>query len=455
MTGDTAAAPVPVIKPRDGIDDDLLEIGRRYWRLEGFDSESGRPRWSEAAGNIDCSPWGFGARKAYVVAAAAVRAIAPDHTCPQCGNELALTSRTALDKIAVGEQPGVCADCDESLQEQAARVLDPRRLRKAREQHDLQSRRQYGQQLRTEWHRDQHAVVRNTYEATWLADQAIPSASVRTELIALALLRYAPSPAPLGPVREWIDPLYPSATKQGHCVAEVLQAGLIKIHPDSSVNSFVWEPTTFDEALSQIDPNSHISGPTLTGRYYAQWATHFTPYGHSLETAAAAVRDHLASRLDPAAMTASRQQHLVEVAVEVLVEETIRYFEHLLDEHHLPEVPDNHRDKLVEAAHEVARVRPLSELYNLAWRSARDAAAAAQRNPQALKANMTVHGVNRFESNAQRALNADVEANPSMTHLRQQALSQTLDNCRAANADSLYSTRTHGYGSKCAKPSPF
>ncbi len=103
-------------------------------------------------------------------------------------------------------------------------------------------------------------------------------------------------------------------------------------------------------------------------------------------------------------MTKSRQGQLRDLVIEVLAEEAMRYLEVLLDEHNLPEVPDNHRDKLKQAAYDVAATRSLGELYYLAWCSARDAAAAAQRNPQAPKLNMTVHGVNRFESRAQEAL---------------------------------------------------
>lgn len=427
MTESVAAAvPTPVIEPCEGIDDALVEIGRRYWSLDGFDSESGRPLWSETTGNIDCSPWGT--RKAYVVAAAAVRTVLPGYSCPRCSGELVLTSRTALDKIASGEQPAVCADCDESLQEHVARVLNPKQLSKAREQHDQRARHQRGQQLRHEWDNQRHAIVRDTYEVTWLPDHPIPSASVRVELIVLALLDYAPSPAPLGPVREWVAPLHPNPAKQGECVAEALRADLIRIHPASHVDSLEWEPATFDKALGQVDTDGQVPPPVLTNRYYALAATHFTPYGHSLGTAATAVRDHLAACLDPAAMTKSRQLQLLDVTAEVLAEEAIRYFQYQLAEHHLPEVPDNHRDRLVEALYAAARVRPLSELYNLAWRSVRDAATAAQRNPQAPKANMTTHGVNRFESNAQEALNPKFNIKPfgPVARLKLAAVTRTL-----------------------------
>jgi hypothetical protein len=429
MTDDAAAGgPVPLIKPRDGIDDDLVEIGQRYWHLDGFDSETGRPIWSETASKIDCSRWGQGSGRAYIVAAAAVRAVLPGHACPQCGEELVLASRSALDKIIQGEQPDNCADCDASLQEKIARALDPTRLRRARENHDRQAGRQRERWRRQDWDAQRAGIVAEAYAVSWLDNQPIPAASVRVELIALALLSYAPSPAPLGPIREWVDPLHPDASSQHNCVAEVLNADLIRFHPSSQVDGFVWEPVTFDDALAVAGEGGEMPAPTLTGSYFPLKATYFTQFGHSLETAAAAVRGHLAARLDPATMSLSRQQALVEMAVELLAEEAIRYFEYLLDQHKLPGVQENHRDKLVEAAYAAARVRPLSELYNLAWRAARDAAAAAQRHPQAARANMTAHGVNRFESNAQRALDPafDIKPYSSVAGLELAAMTRTL-----------------------------
>ncbi|MEV4188316.1 hypothetical protein AB0J28_43465 [Streptosporangium canum] len=46
--------------------------------------------------------------------------------------------------------------------------------------------------------------------------------------------------------------------------------------------------------------------------------------------------------------------HLVE---RLIGEETIRYFDFLIEDHNLPPVPDNHRPHLVEAAMQVARHR--------------------------------------------------------------------------------------------------
>lgn len=395
----TPAQLTPVVHAVDGVDPALVEIGRRYWNLAGFDEETGYPRWVETASAI-CHG------RPYVVAAAAVRAVLPDIACPVCHGPLSLTSRAELQKIITGQAPTKCVDCDPTLRDHAARILAP--SSNVRSRVDQQAQQQRAQRLRQLRRDEQTAILHEQYEIRMLPDTTIPAASVREEVITLALLSYAPDPAPLGPIDQWVDPLHPRVGQSSSCVAEALLAGLLRIHSDSPINSFVWEPESFEAAcdalVPDLDDEEQIRAVTLTNRYYAAYAIHYTPYGHSLDTAAAGVHDHLSTRLDPAAMTKTRQGELRDLMIEVLAEEAIRYLEVLLDEHNLPNVPDNHRDRLKQAAYDIAATRSLGELYYLAWCSARDAATAAQRNPQASRLNMTVHGVNKFESRAREAL---------------------------------------------------
>jgi hypothetical protein len=103
-------------------------------------------------------------------------------------------------------------------------------------------------------------------------------------------------------------------------------------------------------------------------------------------------------------MSAARQAELLDLLVRIIAEETVRYFDFLIDLHNLPPVPDNHRPRLVVAAQRAAAHRPLSETYYLVWQAAKAAAAAAQEKPRVPKANMTTHAVNQFERRAQRAV---------------------------------------------------
>lgn len=241
----TPAQLTPVVNEVDGVDPALVEIGRRYWTLAGFDAETGFPIWAEAASTIcDGRP--------YVVAAAAVRAVLPDLACPGCQGPLSLTSRAALEKIITGQPPTKCVECDTTLCDHAARILDP--SSKVRSQVGQQVQQQRTQHLRQLRRDEQDAILHERYAIRMVPDTPIPAASVREEVITLALLSYAPEPAPLGPIRQWVDPLHPRTGQSSSCVAEALLAGLLCIHPDSPINAFVWEPESFEAAFDALDP---------------------------------------------------------------------------------------------------------------------------------------------------------------------------------------------------------
>lgn len=93
---DESGGLMPVVTPLENVDSELVELGRRYWRVDGFDSETGRPVWAEKNSAIDSSAWD---RRTYVAAAAGVRAVLPGYSCPSCQGELVLVSRTSLERI--------------------------------------------------------------------------------------------------------------------------------------------------------------------------------------------------------------------------------------------------------------------------------------------------------------------------------------------------------------------
>ncbi|MGH3569883.1 MAG: hypothetical protein ACRDRH_28500 [Pseudonocardia sp.] len=173
----------------------------------------------------------------------------PDLACPGCQGPPSLTSRAALEKIIAGQPPTKCVECDTTLRDHASRILDP--SSKVRSQAGQQQRTQHLRQLRRD---EQDAILHERYAIRMLPDTPIPAASVREEVITLALLSYAPEPAPLGPIRQWVDPLHPRTGQSSSCVAEVLLAGLLCIHPDSPINAFVWEPESFEAAVDALDP---------------------------------------------------------------------------------------------------------------------------------------------------------------------------------------------------------
>ncbi|MGW7492736.1 hypothetical protein ACWGKA_00210 [Streptomyces luteogriseus] len=392
----------PSVTALEGADPELVAIGERYWALAGFHTETGTPVWCERATDIETLGWG---NRHYVIAAAGTRAVLEGHDCPACGGPLSLVSRTSLQQVCMGDATVVCADCSPSLTELVSQLVDPSRQKK-RQAAKAEARQQSAlQEGRARWDELCQAAVEAKYPFRLLAESDIPGrAGVREMIATLALLRYAPSATPLTAVSTWTTPLHPDAAASGHLLNSSLTAGLLRVHPSSPHNAFVWHPDSFETCLQEAEGDlDNLPTPTLDGSYYPQRAYFYAPYGTSMGTAAVNLDAHLSAALDPAALTAARQGDLLNAVVELIAEEALRYFSHRLEELYLPEIPENQHARLKEAAYRVAEARPLGEIYNLVWRSTRAAAEGAQKHPRAPRANMTTHALNQFEGHAQRA----------------------------------------------------
>jgi hypothetical protein len=233
-------------------------------------------------------------------------------------------------------------------------------------------------------------------------------APVRAETTTLAALRYAPSATPIPPLVEWPTPLTSDGSWEFDVAEEWFVHGLLTVHPDSPLAGFSWRPSR-EEALAAADGDPQaLPEPTCPG-FWPTRVPWYVPHATSMGTGAERLDVALTERLNPVRMTAARRETLLDLASDLIAAETVRCFEFQLDTHNLPEVPANHRARMMQAATRLSRLRSVGEGYNVAWRAARDAAAAAQRQPRAPKANMTTYGVNVFESHAQQALDPDHE----------------------------------------------
>lgn len=382
---------------------EIVEFGERYWALKEIDKVATPPRarWQETTKQL-ASESGFPASRSYVLAAAGVRAVVAGFECPQCHQPFSLRARGSLDGLLAGGTPDRCVDCDTDLRTAAQREVNPEADRHRRVTQEQLRHRAVLATAKKDWLAAQHAYLADRY-AVRLTPDARPSddVAVRTELAALAMLRHAHAVTPLPPVGRWSPPLAPTPSMSADLAADCYHAGLIAIHPDSEVAAFVWEPS-FDEALKAAD-NDLSALPTPNWRsFYPSAASWYVPHGTSPGVAAEFLDQYLLERLGPAGLGPDRIDELLGVLVEVIASETLRYFAFQLDLHNLPDVPENHTPRLVEAATRLASERSLAEAYNLAWNAARTAAATAQATPQAPKINMTTHAVNVFETKAQQ-----------------------------------------------------
>lgn len=408
------------ITPIDGAPEDLVAFGQRYWAIQGVD-QYGKVIWAEAATKIDPAMG-----RPHFVAAAGVEATVRDATCTRCGTTPGRAkSRSDFDYYVASGQTewSDCGRCAKNFLTGVARETDPAALARRVSQREAEvlraeeTRRPWEQQERIRsveraWNAARRQWVQDHYPLTFTnaPDEATVSdaldrlqAPLRAEAAALAALRYAPTATPLSPLQKWDTPLAPDLELERDLAADWWRHGLLAVHPDTDLDDFAWEQDTKEVlAAADGDPGA-LPEPSASGiytRYVSWYSRHGTSLGTSVERLDAA----LAARLDPARLTATRQEALLDLVTTLIAAETVRYFEFQLDTHNLPPVPDNHRARMTEAASRLGEVRSLGEAYNVAWRAARDAAAAAQRQLRAPKVKMTVHGLNMFETHAQAAL---------------------------------------------------
>ncbi|WP_327255795.1 hypothetical protein [Streptomyces sp. NBC_01244] len=399
---DAHAALIPTLFPVAGADAELVSIGERYWALAGFHPELGTAVWCEKTAQIDTSGWG---RQIYAVAAAGVRAVVEGVACAKCGGQLSLTSRTAFQQLCDGGQQ-VCVDCTESLLAAVKVVLNPARKAKREKQKEAEAAQRVIAEARSRWHQQQSNEMVAGYPVEFPSiSQELPVAGIREMVGAFALLRYAPASDPFRSVGSWPVPLHPDSEEISKLLGSLVRASLIAIHPSSPASAVVWEPASFEDAVRDAGGDlGAVPQPELTHQFYPTVAHYFAPIGTSMGKAVEGLDGHLAAALAPMDMTAGEQDELLAVAHELLVAEGLRYFEHRLEEVRLPAVPDNHVARLRTALGKVAECRPLGEIYNLVWRVTRGAAEAAQKNPQAPRANLSTHALNQFEGHVQRAV---------------------------------------------------
>lgn len=391
------------IKPLPGADQRAVEIGERYWALHGIDSsvDPPRPRWRTRSRELSVDV-GVGHGRVHLIAANGVRAVVAALNCPKCDRPLSLRSRQHLQNLLAGKGLEHCVDCDALLLQSAAQEADPAVVERRRAQHVKAGSRRQQTGTRNAWEAAQAAsllercAVRLDPDPDW----SRLAAAVRTEVAALAAIRYAPTVTPTPPMETWPVPLTPTPALTAALMSDCCRAGLMAIHPDSPVSAFVWT-STFDEAAAAAggDP-SRLPTPEWD-RFYPARVSWYAPTGPTLGSAAERLDEHLQRRLYPATLGRRRHVEFLDLVVELIAEETLRYFRFQLERHNLPEVPANHVARLAEAARRLAAERSLAETYNTAWTTVRTAAATAQAKPSAPKANMTTHAVNLFEAKAQ------------------------------------------------------
>ncbi|MDQ0363960.1 hypothetical protein [Catenuloplanes indicus] len=415
-SSDQGARPLPfsvMLTPRPGATEDLIAVGRRYWTAAGLD-ERDRVVWAEKAGAVG------GGSRPHVTAAAGVIAEVAGVSCGTCGEQpWQPRSRTAFEELVRAGGPGSgCAACDEDMRLAVARESDPAST--ARRQAEIQRQRASTLQraVAKEWddRRRQAVYAKYPVQLHMTVPMELP---VETEAATLACLRFASGTQPIPPLDTWSMPLSPDENWTRDLAAGWLHGELLRVDPRSALSAFSWQSSLQDE-LDVVEQASwesvlEVLPPPVIRRIHPPAVLWYSPYGPTARAGADQLDEHLVRRLDPARMSASRQEQLLDLIIKVLVRETVRYFEFRLTEFNLPPVPDNHRPRLLAAADKAGSVRTLGELYSLAWRATKNAASTAQAKRYVPREHTTTHAVNLFEQLAHRAT-AEPEWEPGHWH---------------------------------------
>lgn len=361
-------------------DANLVEIGKRYWTLSQID-DNGTPVWQERT--TDIPTHGTGA--VHAAAACGVRAVMREHACKSCGEQLVLTSREAFKKILNGMQVA-CVSCDEGIQGHIRKLQDPRARHKRearRQQQDLQ--RQETERKAQIAERQRHIVAERF--PLRLGETPWPEPlTLRHAVALLALLEHAPANSLMAPLQQWPEPLHPAPDHDSTVLAELLANRLLTIHPDSDITAFAWD-------------TSDATNPQLAERlrYYPLRMSWYVPWGPNVGVAHANTAQRLRKQWSLHSLPAHHRSELLDVAAELVCDETLRYLEFQLAKHNLPLPGDNHRQRVRETILATSRQLSLGQMYHLAWLAARTAAASTQEHPQAPRSAMTTFAINLLE----------------------------------------------------------
>ncbi len=117
---------------------ELQEVALLYWEYDGIDGYSDAVLWTRKTTEIDFKPW---AGTIHYAAAAGGVATSSSFDCPSCGEPLTLSSRQTLADARRGKAPE-CRDCNGTINQRAAAVLDPSALAKRRRKTQADERAQ-------------------------------------------------------------------------------------------------------------------------------------------------------------------------------------------------------------------------------------------------------------------------------------------------------------------------
>jgi hypothetical protein len=372
VTGGPVQVDLPLLTLHITAGDETEEsLALDYWdhATDRYD----RPAWihpAKALGERYGSRPGELARRVAGVCTAAFTA----QRCTACGEPVPVASRSEVPPKPSG---GVCSAC-----------RDRQRVERAAQQRAAQAEAERVRHVRQEFIDRRYAVRPDTHTEREI-DGLVAGLSLAEALVLAVLLRQAGTDGIVPPIVDWppAPPIGADRDWSNEVLGGLARTGLVAVHPSVAVDALFWG----DDTATETD----------------QWFTYRVPL-YAAGTGSLAVRAQrlltLVTERLTGLWTPAWGEQARALARRLAVDEAVRFFEHSIDLHRLPEPDDGERAVLREVLGEAAGTYSLGQCYAMIWSVTKDGGAAKQRSPYMPGQNATTHAVNRLRAYVRDAL---------------------------------------------------
>lgn len=397
--------------PNSDAPGELQSIGRQYWQHDGIDIDSGTVRWAYRVKDIDLRSW---TRSANHAAAAGVVVSLPGSSCGTCGNELTLTSRSALDDAWAGRKVK-CRACNGQVDQYAERLLDPEERLRREQRLEREKQKEEQREREAKFREAKRSAIESRYPSDSQPDwkHLIGKASVAERVGALAIVHMADDVDGLIHLNfDGIQPVAPSQQSSYDLFVEAFHAGLFIIHRSSPPEAFVWD----DEEPTE-----------LAGPFYPTQARYITTgEGHPVERIQV-FSEQLRDSLTIGTMSSKEQRELQKLSRKLVADEALRYFQFWFKKHKFPDPLEKQLELLRSYAFKGAEGLSLGRLYSIIWSSLRSTTEVQARHAMMSRQKATSFGVKKFTEAVERALNDPNYYAKSFDEMRDLPLSEATN----------------------------
>lgn len=419
----------PTVETLPDADPTMSRIAARYWATTASDNPRG---WAWTESELDLADdYGIGRSPLPYVVASVVRAHVPGTVCGQCAGPLTLLRR---DTVADLRDVSHCVDCEPGLPDKIADAISATARERYRATVPHSRRQLYRRQARREWEQRQQQILGAQMPPyplrSYVDPEQIAAASVTAQVAALTLLSHADVTGQVPATASWSHPFAPSEQLEHKLLSEAFWGGLLAIHPAAGDGHVIWAQT-FEQAWDECDGNpAAMPEPVSADLDYrrASWyvpapADHPEPsYQTTIRAAAGALHLHEQST--------RRREELIDLCFQLLIEETLRFYEQCLHDAGQPRLADEHNiDAFRDAAAHFLIEHTLEDACELAYLAAATAARLASKHNTGHGQGPVIYGARRFAELAHQRRDEPAEQIRITTMIRQDVADTWASHC--------------------------